>query len=80
MNLTVIPGKPQIDDDAVKLVEDLLKKIKAGDVKSVAYAALTDSGTSFGVSCHDDFIIVLGAVNLLENIIANIINANGEEV
>ena len=77
--LTVIPGRPVFDDNALELVEGLLEQIKSGDVRSVCYVGLKDTCCSFGIAGEDELLTLLGSVQLLAQKIGDILNSPSEE-
>ena len=80
MSITVIPGRPQVDDDALAKIKKLLQQIEAGEVRSVCYVGLSDNGCSFGFAGQDELLNMLGATHLLSHSIENILNSIAEEV
>lgn len=65
-DLTIVPIKPIVDKDALEKVENLLERIKRGEITCIAYCAtLKDGGIATGFSRLSDVWRTLGALDYL---------------
>jgi hypothetical protein len=64
---------------AIEMLERYLAKAKAGEIESVALAALTDDGTArVAFSEHADNLALLGSIRLLDEMLVSAVLREGE--
>ncbi len=65
--LTFKKREPDVREDVVSALEDLLAKAKSGEVTGIYFAVLLAEGSiSTGFSHHDEIVRALGAVEILK--------------
>lgn len=65
--MKLVPLKPRTNSDAVEVLEEIMERVKAGEIKAVSIAYVTsDHGVSGDISSGDDNLMMLAAIeNLL---------------
>lgn len=61
--MKVIPMKPRINPDAMDVLEQIMKRVQAGEIKAVAVSYVTNDHSVGGeISGGDDNLMMLAAI------------------